>query len=149
MDFNCKLGEDIIPNDPSKKMSKNGKILWEMVERRGLTVVNGTDKCNGVITRMRETVDGVEESVIDFLIVCEKVEPFVESMEIDDKRDKVLTNYNGKGAKKITKTDHNVIEGKFSFRAPRRERTLRKEMYNVMNSDNLKMFKEITSKDNE
>ena len=86
MDFNCKLGNKIIPNDPAENMSRNGKILMDIVERRDLTVVNGTEKCNGVITRKRDTIDGIEESVIDFLIVCKNVEPFVEAMIIDEKR---------------------------------------------------------------
>ena len=69
MDANSKLGKNIIPNGP-KAQSPNGKVLEGVINQNGLIVVNSLNqKCKGVITRRKTTIDGTEESVIDFLIV--------------------------------------------------------------------------------
>ena len=63
MDANSKLGKEIIPNDP-KSQSPNGKVLESVINRNGLVVVNSLkQKCSGVITRRRTTIDSTEESV--------------------------------------------------------------------------------------
>ena len=69
MDANSKLGKEVIPGDP-KNQSPNGEIVSDIIERNGLVVANSiTSKCTGVITRRRTTEVGVEESVIDFVII--------------------------------------------------------------------------------
>ena len=69
MDANSKLGKELIPNDP-KDQSPNGAVLAGIIKRNVLIVVNSLEtKVKGLITRKRVTVDGVEESVIDFVIV--------------------------------------------------------------------------------
>ena len=52
MDANAKVGQ-IIRNNPQNNISNNGKLLLEMIERCGLTIVNSMDKCKGRITRER------------------------------------------------------------------------------------------------
>ena len=52
MDANGKLGKEIIRNDPYE-MSPNGRLLCDLIRRKSLVVINGTDRCYGVITRMR------------------------------------------------------------------------------------------------
>ena len=69
MDSNAKLGPKIIPNDP-KEQSENGKLLEKVIAENDLVVVNGTELCNGVITRHRKTMNSLEESAIDHFIVC-------------------------------------------------------------------------------
>ena len=54
MDGNSKFGPDIIKGDPHQ-MTKNGKLLKQVIERQGLILVNSTDKCKGTITRFRKT----------------------------------------------------------------------------------------------
>ena len=44
LDFNAKLGKSIIPGD-IHDMSRNGKYLWELIQRNNLVVINGTEKC--------------------------------------------------------------------------------------------------------
>ena len=85
MDANSKLGSEYIPDDP-KPQSKNGKMLANVVDENDLIVVNGTEKCSGLITRHRTTVNGVEESVIDFFIVCRRFFDMINSLLIDEKR---------------------------------------------------------------
>ena len=97
MDANCKLGKTYISEDPHAQ-SKNGKVLSEIIDRHALIVINGLkDKCSGLITRERSTVQGVEQSVIDFVIISSDLGKHIEYMHIDDKRINVLTKW--------TKTD--------------------------------------------
>ena len=55
MDANSKFGREIIPNDPSLKMSENGKILYDIIKTEDLILVNSSNKCLGTITRYRKT----------------------------------------------------------------------------------------------
>ena len=45
--------------------------MWNVMVRRNLIVLNGASYCKGVITRKRITTAGVEESVIDYMIVSQ------------------------------------------------------------------------------
>ena len=86
MDANSKLGPNLIPNDPHNQ-SQNGKLLSDILERHNLSVVNGTDKCNGLITRQRKD----EKSVIDFLIVSKDIFDNIDRLLIDEERNHILT----------------------------------------------------------
>ena len=77
-DANSKLGKEFIPNDPHPQ-SPNGEVLAAIIKRNALVVVNSLEgKCKGLITRKRITEDGIEESVIDFLIVSQDLVEQVE-----------------------------------------------------------------------
>ena len=57
------------------------------MERNDLSVVNGMyGKCNVSITRERHTINGVERSIIDFVIVSQDLAPEFVSMMIDDEK---------------------------------------------------------------
>ena len=73
-DANSKVGSSIIKND-KHEISNNGKLLLDFVERRKLIIVISLDLCKGTITRMRKGKGILEESSIDFIIVCEKCFP--------------------------------------------------------------------------
>ena len=69
MDANSKLGSEFIPKDPHNQ-SQNGKILAGIIRRHRLVVANGLlEKCTGLITRGRKTIESTEESIIDFVIL--------------------------------------------------------------------------------
>ena len=68
LDANAKLGSTIIKGD-KKEMSKKGELLFDMMERQELTALNSLELCQGVITRERITVDGIERSTIDYVIM--------------------------------------------------------------------------------
>lgn len=143
LDCNAKLGKEVIKGDP-KEMSENGKLLWDIVQRRNLVVGNALDKCEGVITRKRETITGIEESVIDFVIVSANMSNYIDTMEIDENRLKVLTKFSSrKGVKEVVKSDHNILTCNFTFSAPKRKQS-RKEVYTLRNENNLKLFKDNT-----
>ena len=84
-DLNAKLGKGLIAGDPHK-MSDNGRVLWDVTQRTNLSVVNMSDKCEGVITRKKVKSTGTEESVIDFIIVSSDLEPAVTKMIVDEER---------------------------------------------------------------
>ena len=46
LDCNAKLGKSIIKGDPHD-MTNNGRLLWDIIQRRDCTVVNSTEKCRG------------------------------------------------------------------------------------------------------
>ena len=109
MDANSKLGEEYIPGDP-KVQSKNGKLLADVIDENDLILVNGSDKCFGKITRYRKTINGTEESIIDFLIVCRRFFNLINRLDIDEKRIHCLTKYSNKqGEKRVKESDHNLF----------------------------------------
>ena len=86
-------GTNIIPGDP-RKQNRNGKLFEEFLSRNPhLSVVNNLPLCQGLITRSRLRDGILEESVLDFFLVCDRVLPFVTSMVIDESRKYILTNY--------------------------------------------------------
>ena len=67
-------------------------------------------KCSGTITRSRITSKVKEESVIDFVIVCEEMEAMVSDVVIDESRKHVLTKHTKtKNRFKVKESDHNSI----------------------------------------
>ena len=84
MDSNAKLGGQLIHGDP-KQQSDNGRLLAEVIEQNELIVVNGTNICEGLITRYRKTVTGIEKAaVLDHLIVCHGLFESLSKMVIDE-----------------------------------------------------------------
>ena len=83
---------------------KNGKLLADILDRHALIVLNGLqEKQTGII------IDGVEKSVIDFVITRGDLVKHIEHVHIDDKRQNVRTKlYNPKFKKKlkIVESDH-------------------------------------------
>ena len=105
LDANSKLGPKFIPGDP-KPQSRNGKLLSNVILENGLIVVNGNELCTGLITRHRKTSIRIEESVIDFFIVCELFFTLITSML----RKYSLTKFSTKnGEKSIKESDHNLL----------------------------------------
>lgn len=74
-DANAKLGKDIISADPNN-ISGNGKILLELVNRHNLCILNTEKQCKGGITRHRNTIRGLEISVLDYIIVCQEMKTY-------------------------------------------------------------------------
>ena len=93
LDANAKLGKAVIPNDPHC-MLQNGQLLFDVITRNNMVVCNSLEACDGTITRRRSTVKGLEESIIDYFIICQDLYSFFKFMKIDDKN--VLTRYTKK-----------------------------------------------------
>ena len=110
MDGNLWAGPEVVKNDPHK-CNQNGQLFRDFLKMfPQLYVVNNLDLCQGLITRRRQTVHKLEESVLDFFIVCDKILPFVIRMIIDEEQKYVLSNYSKiKGKQVVKKSDHNPV----------------------------------------
>ena len=141
MDANSKLGPKLIPNDPHNQ-SPNGKLLANIIDRHNLSVVNGTDKCTGLITRQRND----EKSVIDFVIVSKDILESIDRLVIDEERNHVLTRYyKSKKRINIHQSDHNVMITSLNFKWNKRIAKKRLEIFNFKNKDCQASFKALTS----
>ena len=65
-DFNAKLGSEIITSDPHP-MSSSGKLLYEFYTKYNLHLLNSSDVCTGVLTRIQQCKGKIEKSTIDCL----------------------------------------------------------------------------------
>ena len=74
-------------------MSSNGKLLFDILTRQNMIIVNATDKCSGIITRIKKTVRGVEQSVIDYFVVCLELFQMIVKMTVDESRIYVLSRF--------------------------------------------------------
>ena len=92
LDANSKIGMENISGDPHH-ISANGQLLMNIVRRNGLIVVNSTEKCGGLITRVRNTKISEEKSILDYFIVCPKFYEIILKMDIDESRKYVITKY--------------------------------------------------------
>ena len=75
-DGNLWAGNEIIPKD-QRIQNRNGKIFQNFLERNNLTVVNSLSLCEGAITRRRMKNGILEESILDFFVVCNQILPYV------------------------------------------------------------------------
>ena len=144
-DGNLWAGSHIIPGDP-KKQNINGKLFEDFLLRNpNLSVVNGLDKCEGLITRSRLKGNIFEESILDFFIVCSSVLPYVKKMVIDDKKQHILTNYHKvRKVGKAIDSDHftQYMDLNLEFQ---KEKPARQEMLNFKDEKSQKLFQMLTS----
>ena len=134
MDANSKLGPEYIPGD-LHTMSKNGEVLAEIIEKNALIVANGlANKCEGSVTRQRVTEEGrIERSTIDFVIVSQALEQYIDKVKVDEERHNVLTKVTRHKNGSISKTeaDHNIIETDLNIKWNKSVIKDRIEMYNL------------------
>ena len=149
MDANSKLGPDIIKGDPHEQ-SENGKLLAAIIKRNALIVMNNSEqKCKGKITRRRITKSSREESIIDFVIVCEVMEDIISEVTVDEERHHVLSRHTKtKNGVKTKESDHNSIITKINVKWNKTTNIHRLEMYNFKDSEALMKFKQMTSNNN-
>ena len=108
MDSNSHLGKDVIENDVNDQ-NLNGKLFCEFMERMPhLSITIALSLCEGSITRMRKTTRGVETSILDVFVTCDRILPFITRMVVDEKRENVLSNYNAlKDTGRVIESYHN------------------------------------------
>ena len=155
MDANAKLGPKYVNEDP-KIMSGNGRMLTGIMERHVFTVINGLqDKCNGTITRQRNTTNNIEISVIDFMIVSQYLVKHIKSMHIDEARTNVLTKIVKKKERNnsqeivVTETDHTTMNAVLDISWREEIKTSNIEVYKFNDKDSLQKFKEVTTNTNQ
>ena len=144
-DGNLWAGENIIPGDP-RPQNRNGKLFEEFLDRHPhLTIVNSLSLCEGLITRRRIRNGEIEESVLNFFLVCFKVLPYVTRMVIDEQKKFVLTNY-----KQVSKTGKAVDSDHFTEYLDldiqiEPEKPERVEIFNFKEEESQAKFKRLTS----
>ena len=145
MDGNLRAGPSIIPGDPNTQ-NKNGKLFANFLENHpNLSVVNALPKCEGLITRRRQTVNGVEEAVLDYFVVCDRILPFVNWMLIDEKQENSLTNYCTRNkAKKAIDSDHFTLSMELGLKF-HKNRNKRVEHFNFRNKECQEEFRKMTT----
>ena len=110
------MGETVIASDPASATDNNGKQLLDLLDRQNLVLLNADERCEGKITRFRETTKGVEKSILDYMVVCKDMYKYFESLYIDEKRVFTLCNYTSKKNKKAIKSDHNPLFATFKIK---------------------------------
>ena len=145
MDGNLWGGPELIKNDPNK-CNNNGLHFKKFLSKHPfLSVVNNLDLCEGSITRKRVTIKGIEISILDFFIVCDKLKPFIETMIIDEAKEYALSNYSQVKGKCVKKdSDHNTLilyaDIKYCMKKPDRI-----ELFNFKNLECQEKFLKITN----
>ena len=149
LDANAKLGSDIIKGDPHK-MSGNGKILFDLIQRQDLVVANALDVCKGSITRERIFENKLEKSIIDYIILNKGLLQFLIEMKIDENKEHVLARYvKTKSGIKVVTSDHNILYCKFSININKKPHKIRKEFFKYKCEEGRKNFLEMTSSTNQ
>ena len=86
----------------------------------------------------------MEEAVLDFFVINEKMLPFVKKMIIDEERDYCLSNFAQiKKNKRVIETDHNSMVMELNLQVCQRK-LVREEMFNLRNKSCQEAFKEMT-----
>ena len=149
MDGNLHSGPDLMKNDPNPQ-NKNGKMFMDFLERNPtLIVVNSLQVCEGLITRKREVQGKIEESVLDFFIINEKMRPFLQKMLIDEDRKFSLSNFaQMRQNKRVIESDHNPIIVDLNIHYSKRKPE-RIEMFNLKNEACQEKFKSETENNSE
>ena len=138
MDANAQVGCEVIERDPNFQ-SQNGHFFIELLQNNGLVLCNATEKCEGLITRTRKTKQRNEESIIDYLFVCEQMFTFLDRMTID--KANVLERYVKKGSHiRVTPSDHIPIFGFFQLKwSMKQQNKIRRNIFNFRDRDELKI----------
>ena len=113
-----------------------GRLLLDMVCEENLTLLNATDLCKGVITRVDPR--NQKGSTIDLAICNQFLLGNIRSMLIDESEEFKPLNYLGS---KTTKTDHNTVVVKLMMEIPKK---VQKQQYiNYKNESECEMFRTI------
>ena len=146
MDANAKVGKEIIKDDPNPA-TNTGKLMLDIIERQNLKIANADKLCNGTITRERAVENKIEKSVIDYILMCERLQKFLLEMSIDEDRDDVLCRYKKiKNGRKVITSDHNILYSKFEIQFNKKPISIRREFFHLKCVDSRnKFFKETES----
>ena len=74
LDANAKFGKEIIKSDPHD-ISSNGRLLFSLLDRMNLVIVNSTMKCFGTITRMKNLKIKTEQKCLGLFSGVSKLLP--------------------------------------------------------------------------
>ena len=78
-------------------------------------MANSLDIRSGTITRQRIFDNKMEKSVIDYLIVCQKMKNMLINISIDEEQNYSLTRYDKRNRQRLIKSDHNTFFASFDI----------------------------------
>ena len=139
-DFNAHVGNDSegIKQNTSK-INANGRRVRDFIERRNLTLLNNTDVCEGLWTRVGKD----SKSAIDLAICNQDMVTKVKTMKIDEKREYVLTRMTKKDGKYTeVQSDHNSIV--IDIAGDKVKNNPKVTMWNVSNEADQRRFSKLT-----
>lgn len=88
---------------------------------------------------------GLEESILDYFVVCDKILPFVTEMIIDEDQENPLTDYCTRNkSKRAIDSDHFTLRLDLSLKFYK-QRTERVEQFNFRNKDCLEQLRIMTT----
>ena len=149
IDGNAWLGPKLLSKDPHKQNS-NGKLFESFLSRNeNMTLLNGHSLCEGTITRVRHVnKDKKEESILDFILFCDKILPFVTKLVIDEDKVHSLVRYSHKTkTKQPIVSDHNSLILKLDLFV-KNSPTPRASHFKFKDSSSMKSFNMTTSNTN-
>ena len=127
------------------KQNRNGALFEKFLNENNLTCINTLPLTTGLITRKRKCLNDIKESTIDFYVVCDRVLPFVNQMNIDDCKHHMLTNYGNIGNNGTAiNSDHYLLTMDVKL-ASRPVKKVRTEILNFNDINSQLIFKEVTS----
>ena len=136
-DFNCKIGDHIKGNDNT--ISKFGKKLLKLISNNNLSIINKSDRCEGLWTRK----EGNNKSIIDYVLTAKENEKHVDKMIIDE--NKTFTPFHIVKNRTIY-TDHCAIVVKMNlYIACKIEQN---DNIWAVNKETLKKFEKLTTNSN-
>ena len=84
-DFNAKLGKDVIGGEVHP-MSPNGKLLFSLCNKYNLFILNSSNLCKAVFTRIHNYTNKVKKSVLEYVLVSADLYSQFVSMHIDEEK---------------------------------------------------------------
>ena len=145
LDANSWLGHHVLKSDQHVQ-NRNGKIFGSFLKNNeNINILNSQDFCEGNVTRSRLVNGKNENSIIDFILTCNKVLPFTKHMYIDENKKYAMANFCQKKKGQTAKvSDHNVIYVDFNFKfSPMIQE--RREIFQFNDAEALKKFNHITT----
>ena len=142
-DLNAKLGKTFINRD-IHDMSANGKLLYDIINKYNLCVVNALRLCKGVFTRVNNK-NSAEKSVLDYVIVSSNLSGNIQSMTIDE--GKLFTPWRNLQRRKRF-TDHNAIIFELQCeRSKGNDKSNREVVWNFNDDKGWEKFRDLTGND--
>ena len=139
-DFNAHVGNDESGiNGNNEKINRNGKKIRELIERRNLTLLNSTELCKGLWTRVSKD----EKSIIDLAICNEPMLTQIHEMVVDEERQNVISRVRKIAGKFVEiPSDHNTIT--ITIEGDITKTNTREVIWNVSNERDQQRFNKIT-----
>ena len=113
-DLNAKIGEHIKGNN--QQITKGGRLLLKLANSEGLTIENAKSCCKGRWTR----IENGAKSVIDYILVAERTENYVENMQIDEEKEYTPYNLEKSGERVHTDQLRNVHKDQLALEKRRK-----------------------------